>query len=55
VTPSTIGGINLLPEKEKRAIYARYIPNELLEKFNLSDLVDDHELMKFHFAEGSSG
>jgi hypothetical protein len=31
--PSTIGGINKLPENEKRAIYARYIPQELIQKF----------------------
>ena len=52
--PSTIGGINKLPEKEKRAIYARYIPKELIEKFNLSDLINDHDLLQFRFAEGSS-
>ena len=52
--PSTIGGINQLPEKEKRAIYARYIPKELLEKFNLSDLVNDQDLLQFRFAAGSS-
>jgi len=54
VTPSTIGGINLLSEKEKRAVYARYIPSELLEKFKLPDLVEDRDLMKFRFAKGSS-
>ena len=52
--PSTIGGINKLPEKEKRAIYARYIPKELMEKFNLSDLINDQDRLKFRFAEGSS-
>jgi len=52
--PSTIGGINKLPEKEKRAIYARYIPKELIEKFNLADLVNDQSLLQFRFAEGSS-
>ena len=52
--PSTIGGINKLPEKEKRTIYARYIPKELIEKFDLSDLVNDQDLLQFRFAEGSS-
>lgn len=52
--PSTIGGINKLPEKEKRAIYVRYIPKELIEKFSLSDLVNDQDLLQFRFAEDSS-
>lgn len=34
--PSTIGGINLLPEGQKREIYARLVPRELLERFNIS-------------------
>jgi len=54
VHPSTIGGINQLPENEKRAVYARYIPSALIQKFNLPDIVDNKELMKFRFAEGSS-
>ena len=33
--PYTIGGINLLPEEEKRAIYSRLIPRELIERFGL--------------------
>ena len=52
--PSTIGGINKLPEEEKRAIYARYIPKELIERFNLPDLVAHTDLLQFRFAEGSS-
>ncbi|HSM70732.1 MAG TPA: hypothetical protein VK851_04250 [Anaerolineales bacterium] len=51
---STIGGINKLPEREKRKIYARYIPHELIQRFNLPDLVEDKELLRFRFAEGSS-
>ena len=54
MAPSTIGGINKLPEKEKRAIYARYIPQELIDKFNLTDFIDNNELLKFRFAPGSS-
>lgn len=53
-TPSTIGGINKLPEPEKREIYSRYIPRALIQKFNLPDLVHNSDLMKFRFAEGSS-
>jgi len=52
--PSTIGGINKLPEYEKREIYARYIPLELVERFNLADLKNDQNLLQFRFAEGSS-
>jgi hypothetical protein len=51
---STIGGINKLPENEKRAIYGRYIPNELLARFNITDAVHDPELLKFRFASGAS-
>lgn len=54
MTPSTIGGINKLPENEKRAIYARYIPQELFQLFNLPDLTNNKDLLKFRFAEGSS-
>lgn len=53
-TPSTIGGINKLPEEEKRAIYARYIPKVMIQRFNLADLVHNNDLLKFRFAEGSS-
>jgi hypothetical protein len=52
--PSTIGGINKLPENEKRAIYARYIPRELINKFNLPELAGSKELLQFRFASGSS-
>ncbi|HLO17705.1 MAG TPA: hypothetical protein VK206_22940 [Anaerolineales bacterium] len=54
MNPSTIGSLNKLPEKEKRAIYARYIPKELIEKFNLSDLANNKDLLQFRFAPGSS-
>ena len=52
--PSTIGGINQLSENEKRVIYARYIPKELIEKFDLADLTNNEDLLKFRFAPGSS-
>jgi len=54
MTPSTIGGINKLPEEQKREIYSRYIPHELSERFKLDDLAHDKDLLHFRFAEGSS-
>ena len=54
MTPSTIGGINKLPEQQKREIYCRYIPQELIEKFKLGDLAHNEDLLQFRFAEGSS-
>jgi len=54
MTASTIGGINKLPEREKRMIYSRYIPQELIQRFDLPDLTENKELLQFHFAEGSS-
>jgi len=54
VPPSTIGGINKLTEQEKREIYSRYIPRELMEKFNLKELANNKDLLQFRFAEGSS-
>jgi hypothetical protein len=52
--PTTIGGINQLPEAEKRSIYSRYIPKELTEKFALPELAERKDLLQFRFAEGSS-
>jgi len=56
MAPSTIGGINRLPENEKRAIYARYIPKSLLERFNLpeADSQRIQSFLQFRFAPGSS-
>src|SRR5512134_262911 len=54
MNPSTIGGINKLDEAEKRAIYARYIPQDLIRKFSLPDLADNRELLQFRFASGAS-
>lgn len=54
MTPSTIGGINKLPENEKREIYARYIPRILIQKFDLPDLIHNSDLLKFRYATGSS-
>ncbi len=52
--PSTIGGLNKLPETEKREIYARYIPKELTDHFKLSALAHNEELLQFKFTSGSS-
>ena len=56
MNPSTIGGINNLPENEKRGIYARYIPKSLLDRFNLPEIDSQRiqSLLKFRFAPGSS-
>jgi hypothetical protein len=54
MNPSTIGGINKLSENEKRAIYARYIPKDLIQKFNLPTLLENKELLQFRFEPGSS-
>ncbi len=37
----TIGGINLLPDKEKREIYSRAIPEALIRHFNIPSLHDE--------------
>jgi len=54
--PSTIGSINLLPEAEKRAIYSRIIPSELLDRFNLPPITSmrTQALLDFAFAPGST-
>lgn len=54
MTPSTIGGINKLAEEEKRSIYGRYIPKELIKRFHLPDPIHNHELLQFRFASGAS-
>jgi hypothetical protein len=56
MSPSTIGGINLLPDPEKRAIYAKYIPQTLLEKFSLPPLTSaaGYNLLQFRFAKSST-
>lgn len=54
--PSTIGSINRLPENEKREIYSRVIPRELLERFHLPEPGSARlqSLLEFKFAPGSS-
>ena len=54
--PSTIGSINLLPEKEKRRIYCGLIPRELLKYFQLPQIESPEfdSLTQFQCAPGSS-
>jgi hypothetical protein len=57
MTPSTISGINQLPEHEKRAIYARVIPPELFNRFDLDRerLLDpESRYLKLNCPKGSS-
>ena len=55
-SPSTIGGINRLPEEEKRRIYTRVIPPKLLDRFNLPalDSIRLQSLLKFKFEADST-
>ncbi len=56
-SPSSIGSINLLPEPEKREIYRRIIPPELLDRFGLPLYLHDVEgrpLMRLKCPPGSS-
>lgn len=41
--PSTIGAINLLPMAEKRRIYAKIIPPDLIDRFRLNPFLTDKE------------
>jgi hypothetical protein len=55
--PKTINGINLLPPGEIRSIYARLIPAEILERFNLSEGFydsDGNDLIQLVCKPGSS-
>ena len=57
MTPSTIGGLNLLSDIEKSAIYSRIIPRELLERFEIPSSFKDEEgraLLNFSFSPGST-
>ena len=56
MSPSTIGGINRLPEDEKRKIYTQVIPRKLLERFNLPDpdSIRLQSMLKFEFEAGST-
>ncbi len=54
--PSTIGGINLLPEAEKRQIYGRAVPQELLERFKLPPLetLRSESFLKLKYEPGTT-
>ena len=56
MSPSTIGGINLLPEDQKRALYGQIIPQELFERFNMPGLDTQRikSLFQFKYRPGSS-
>lgn len=56
MSPFTISGINLLPEPEKRALYAKYIPQALLDRFNIPPLTSaaGYNLLQFRYAQGST-
>lgn len=53
----TIAAINKLPEPERRALYARFIPRSLLVRFAIDDQLRDiqgQELAKFAYKPGST-
>ncbi len=54
--PSTIGGINLLPESEKRKIYGRVVPQELLNRFKLPplDSIRAANFLQFKYEPGAA-
>ena len=54
--PTTIGGINRLPEEQKRAIYTRALPHKLLQRFHLPepDSMRLQNFLRFDFDPGSS-
>lgn len=54
--PTTIGGINLLPEAAKREIYSRAIPPDLINKFRIPELDSTRieKYLKFRYTPGSS-
>ncbi len=53
----TIAAINQRPEAEKRALYSRFIPSQLLERFGISRALEDAQgrsLVRFSFEPGST-
>ncbi len=55
--PSTLGGINQLIQAEKRLIYTRIIPPELLDRFHLSPYLVDtagRDLLRLKAAPGQT-
>jgi hypothetical protein len=56
-SPSTVAAINRLPEHEKREIYARVIPPDLLDLFHLNPYLvdkDGNDLLHLDCPPGSS-
>lgn len=56
MSPSTITGINHLPEDQKREIYSRMIPPALIKHFNLPENyidADGNDLLSFKYSSGS--
>jgi hypothetical protein len=56
MSPSTVSEINKLPISEKREIYSRMIPPQLIEQFNIqADFHDQdgNDLLGFKFSPGS--
>ena len=43
MAPSTIAGINQLPDEDKREVYSRLIPRQLIERFKFNSTFLDHE------------
>jgi hypothetical protein len=57
LTPRSIAAINKLPESEKREIYSRFIPPQLLEQFEISQSLEDEQgqpLAEFRYRAGST-
>ncbi len=57
MSASTIGQINLLPEHEKREVYRRIIPTELMERFKLTPYFTDiqgRSLLELNCKPGST-
>lgn len=56
MTPTTLGGINLLPEAQKREIYGQMVPKELIERFQIPSLASSQagEYVKFRYEPGAS-
>lgn len=55
MTPSTIGTVNLLPENEKIAIFSRMIPDELMDRFNISPSFQDENKNPLLFIQSKPG
>jgi hypothetical protein len=57
MSPHSIAALNLLPDREKETIYSRFIPKELLERFNIQTDFQDalgNRLLTLHCNQGST-